>query len=531
MAQGQGAMDDETLVLTNGRILAGASFATSVTLRGGRIVALDSSAPAGARVVDLAGRLAIPGFIDNHLHFVKGSLELSGVQLRDATSVDDFARRVADAAQRAGRGAWITGGGWDEQRWTVPLPPSKTSVDALTPHNPVFVTRLDLHMGLANSVALALAGISRETPDPPGGAIVRDSKGEPTGLLKDAAMPLVQQAIPRVDATARRDAIRKGLREAARLGVTSFCDMGMSAEAFDDFRAWQQCDRVGELTARVWMYLPAPSWERLRDSALERGFGSDRLRIAGVKGFADGSLGSSTAAFREPFEGDACNCGLLMEPMLDGSMAAWIAGADAHELQLAIHAIGDRANAEVLSIFESLGGHRERRHRIEHAQHLDAELVRRFAAGKVVAAMQPYHCADDGRWAAARIGASRAAWSFPFRALLDAGAAVTFGSDWPVAPLDPIAGVHAAVTRQTIDGRNPGGWIPEQRITVEEALRCYTTTGAWALFAEREIGTIAPGMRADLAVLSHDLFSISPDEIGDTTVDMTIADGHIVHEE
>jgi predicted amidohydrolase YtcJ len=304
----------------------------------------------------------------------------------------------------------------------------------------------------------------------------------------------------------------------------------MSAEAFEDLRAWQRLDRDDELTARVWMYLPAPSWERLRDAGIERSFGSGRLRVAGLKGFADGSLGSATAAFREPYAEEPCNCGLLMEPMLDGSMARWISGADAHGLQLAIHAIGDRANADVLSMFESLPSYRERRLRVEHAQHLDAGLVRRFAEGRVVASMQPYHAADDGRWAEARLGAARAAWAFPFRSLLDAGAVVTFGSDWPVAPIDPIAGIHAAVTRQTIDGANPNGWIPEQRIDVAEALRCYTSSSAWAVFAEREIGAIAPGMRADLAVLSRDLFAIAPEELESVTVDMTIFGGQVVHE-
>ncbi|MFA6954698.1 MAG: amidohydrolase family protein [Thermoanaerobaculia bacterium] len=523
-------MHNATLVLTNGRIWTGASFARSVTISSGRIAALDAAAPAGARVIDLGGRLVVPGFIDNHLHFVMGSLQLEAIQLRDATSFEEFARRIAERASVSGAGAWITGGGWDEHRWSTPLLPRRESIDAATAQNPVFVTRLDLHMGLANSVALRLAGITRETPDPPGGAIVRDAGGEPTGALKDAAMRLVMAVIPPPDAASRIAAMRRGLREAARLGVTSFCDMGMSAEAFDDFRAWQRLDRDGELTARAWMYLPIASWERLRDAALEKSFGSSRLKIGGLKGFADGSLGSATAAFREPYAGEPCNCGLLMEPMTDGSMSRWIAGADAHELQLAIHAIGDRANADVLTMFESLPSFRDRRLRIEHAQHLDAGLVRRIAEGRVVASMQPYHAADDGRWAEARLGAERASWAFPFRSLLDAGAVVTFGSDWPVAPLDPIAGIHAAVTRRTIDGANPDGWIPEQKIAVAEALCSYTSSSAWAVFAEREVGTIAPGMRADLAVLSHDLFTIAPEEIESVTVDMTIFDGRVVHE-
>ncbi|MCM2317499.1 MAG: amidohydrolase [Thermoanaerobaculia bacterium] len=520
----------EALVLANGKVWTGAAFARSVTIAGDRIASLDGPPPANARVVDLGGRLVVPGFIDNHLHFVMGSLQLDAVQLRDATTLDAFTSRIAERARSAGPGQWITGGGWDEQRWSPPLPPTRASIDAVTAENPVFVTRLDLHMGLANGVALRLAGITRETPDPPGGTIVRDGDGEPTGLLKDAAMRLVAAAVPPPDVVARAAAMRRGLREAARLGVTSFCDMAIAPDAFDDLRAWQRLDRDGELTARVWSYLPVGSWERLRDVGLESGFGSSRLRIGGLKGFADGSLGSSTAAFREPYADQPCNCGLRMEPMVDGSMAKWIEGADAHGLQVALHAIGDAANAEALAIFESIAMIRGRRHRIEHAQHLDRELTLRFSAAGVVAAMQPYHCADDGRWADARIGSARAAWAFPFRSLIDAGAVVTFGSDWPVAPLDPIAGVHAAVTRRTIDGRNPNGWIPEQRISVAEALRCYTASSAWAVFAEREIGRIAPGMRADLAILSDDLFTIDPDRIASARVDMTIFDGRVVHE-
>lgn len=520
----------ETWVLENGKVWTGAAFARSVTIVGDRIASLDAPPPANARVVDLGGRLVVPGFIDNHLHFVMGSLQLDAVQLRDAVALEDFASRIAERARNVGPGHWITGGGWDEQRWDPPLPPTRASIDAVTRENPVFVTRLDLHMGLANGVALRLAGITRETPDPPGGTIVRGADGEPTGLLKDSAMRLVAAIVPLPDAAARANAIRRGLREARRLGVTSFCDMAIAPDAFDDFRALQRVERNGELTARVWSYLPVASWERLRDAGLERGFGSARLRIGGLKGFADGSLGSATAAFRDPYEDEPCNCGLLMEPMLDGSMARWITAADASELQLAIHAIGDRANADVLSIYESLPGYRERRLRIEHAQHLDAGLVRRFADGRIVASAQPYHAADDGRWADARVGAARAAWSFPFRSLLDAGAVVTFGSDWPVAPLDPIAGIHAAVTRQTVGGGNRNGWIPEQKITVAEALRCYGASSAWAVFAEREVGTIAPGMRADLAVLSDDLFTIDPDRIAAARVDMTIFDGRVIHE-
>lgn len=513
------------MILTNGKIWTGTSFARSVTIRGDRIVSLDGAAGDDAQVIDLGGRLVVPGFIDNHVHFVTGSLQLERVQLRDAATLETFAGRIGDHARKLGAGQWVTGGGWDEQQWSPALPSTRHDVDAVTPQNPAFVTRLDLHMGVANSIALRLAGIGRDTPDPPGGTIVRDANGQPTGLLKDTAMRLVTAVIPPPTLDERVAAIRRGLREAARRGVTSFCDMGMSAEAFDDFRAYQELEREGELTARVWMYMPIAEHARV-----EAHVDSDRLRILGFKGFADGSLGSSTAAFREPYEGEPHNRGLLMQEMQDGSMARWIAAADHRGLQLAIHAIGDRANDEVLAIFESCPNSRERRFRIEHAQHLDPALIRRLAAARVVASVQPYHAIDDGRWAESKIGASRVQWAFPFRSLLDAGAIVTFGSDWPVAPLDPIAAIHAAVTRRTIDGRHPEGWIPEQKITVAEAVRCSTASSAWAVFAEHELGTVEPGMRADLVVLSGDIFEIAPDEIESVRVEMTIFHGHVVHE-
>ncbi|HUF17419.1 MAG TPA: amidohydrolase [Thermoanaerobaculia bacterium] len=519
----------EALVLDNGKIWTGDGFVERVVIRGNRVDSFGGTLPSGTRVIDLRGRLVVPGFTDNHVHFVTGSLQLTKVQLRDAASPGQFARRIAEHARGIGEGAWITGGGWDEQTWTPPVLPGRQTIDDTTMQNPVFVTRLDMHMGLANGLALKLAGITRATPDPPGGAIVRDADGEPTGILKDAAMKLVQAVLPPPSLEERIAAIRAGLTEAARYGVTSFCDMGLSDEAFEDFRAYQRIERDGGLTARVWVYMPIPSWERLRNAGVERNFGA-RLRIGGLKGFADGSLGSSTAAFEEPFEDEPGSRGLMMQPMENGSMARWIADADAHELQIAIHAIGDRANAEVLSIFESVPGHRERRFRIEHAQHLDPDLIRRFATDRVIASMQPCHAIDDGRWAERKIGSTRARSTYAFRSLLDAGAIVTFGSDWPVATLSPILGIHAAVTRRTLDGRNPQGWIPEQRINVDEALRCYTANNAWAIFAEREIGTIAPGMLADLAILSEDVFTIHPDDIENAQVDMTIFDGKIIFE-
>lgn len=523
------------LLLTNGKIWTGdpqKPFAQAVAIEGNRIVAAGTNgevtARQGDRVIDLHGHLAVPGFIDNHTHFIDGGFELSRVQLRDASSPQEFARRIGEYAKKAGSGVWVTGGEWDHTLWNPPALPTRQLVDAVTPDNPVFVSRLDGHMALANSVALKLAGVTRDTQDPPGGTIVRDAQGEPTGVLKDAAQGFVDRVIPSASTAQRVAAARAGLAEAARFGVTAFCDMS-GGEAYEDFRAYQQLEKSGQLTARVYLFTPISAYKRLVAASVEKAFGSDRLRIGGLKGFADGSLGSSTAAFFEPFSDDPGNRGLTMQAMTDGSMKTWVTDANAHNLQVAIHAIGDRANDETLKIYESIADERERRFRIEHAQHLNPDLIKRFASDRVIASMQPYHAIDDGRWAEAKIGHERARWTYAFRSLLDAGATLTFGSDWTVAPLNPILGIYAAVTRRTLDGKNPNGWIPEQKITVEEALRCYTSNNAYAMFREKEIGRIAPGMLADIVVLSNDLFTIAPEKIDQVKVEMTIFDGKVIY--
>ena len=522
------------VILTNGKIWTGDAqrpWAEAVKIEGNRIVAVGSASEVGkdGSIIDLKGRLAVPGFIDNHTHFIDGGFELSRVQLRDAATPQEFARRIGEYARKIGPGKWIVGGEWDHTIWNPPSLPMRQLIDAVTPQNPVFVSRLDGHMALANSLALKMGGVTRDTPDPPGGTVVRDANGEPTGVLKDAAQSFVDRVIPSASTEERVAAAKAGLAEAARFGVTAFVDMS-SGEAYEDLRAYQQLERSGDLTARVYLFTPILMHERLVAASVEKAFGSDRLRIGGLKGFADGSLGSGTAAFSEPFSDDPKNRGLMMAAMTDGRMKSAVADADAHNLQVAIHAIGDRANDEVLKIYESIPNERERRFRIEHAQHLSPDLIKRFAADRVVASMQPYHAIDDGRWAEPKIGHERARWTYAFRSLLDAGAVVTFGSDWTVAPLNPILGIYAAVTRRTIDGKNPGGWIPEQKITVDEALRCYTGNNAWAIFRENDIGRIAPGMLADIAVLSDDLFAIPPEKIESARVDLTIFDGRVIFE-
>jgi predicted amidohydrolase YtcJ len=403
-------------------------------------------------------------------------------------------------------------------------------IDAATTDVPVFVSRLDGHMAVANTLALKLAGITRETKDPDGGLIVRDGKREPTGLLKDAAMSLVYRIIPSATFDQKLAAARAATDHAASLGVTSVQDMSAGA----DIAVYQELLRRRQLKTRIYGVSPLPNWEHLARAGMRSAFGSDMLRIGGLKGFSDGSLGSTTALFFEPYNDAPNTSGLPADEMFpEGAMLKRVREADAASLQVVVHAIGDKANDTMLSIFEQViqtNGRRDRRFRIEHAQHLRVQDIARFARAGVIASMQPYHAADDGRWAEKRIGQERCKGTYAFRSLLDSGANLAFGSDWTVAPLDPLQGMLAAVTRQTLDGKHPQGWIPEQKITVEEAVRAYTVGSAYAEFQDVVKGTITPGKLADLVILSRDIFTIEPNEIGDARVEVTIADGHVVYE-
>lgn len=537
----QGAQQKADLVLFNGVIWTGTRqhpMAEAIAVRGERIVAVGENEEVQSligprtRVVDLQGRLVLPGFIDNHTHFISGGFQLLSVDLRDARDEKEFARRIGEKARSLPEGRWITGGSWDHERWPGAALPRKELIDPVTPHHPVFVTRLDGHMGLANSLALKLAGITKETPDPPGGRIVRDPQtGEPTGILKDAAMNLVRRVIPPPTPAEMDEALRAAMNEAARVGVTSIQDI----TTWSDWAVYKRFHRRGELTVRITARTPITEWERQRDLRQKEGPGDEWLRLGGLKGFVDGSLGSTTALFFEPYLDAPQTSGLLHEEMLpEGIMQRRVAAADRAGLPVSIHAIGDKANKILLDIYEQViqeNGVRDRRFRIEHAQHLRPEDIPRFAQLGVIASMQPYHAIDDGRWAEKRIGRERCRTTYAFRSLLDAGAVLTFGSDWPVAPLDPLLGIYAAVTRRTIDGAHPRGWFPEQRITVEEAVRAYTVNNAYAEFAEKEKGSLEPGKLADMVVLSKDIFSIPPEQIPTAKVMMTIVGGRIVFEQ
>ncbi len=510
--------------------------AEALAVCGNRIVQVGSSdairklAGPSTKVTDLKGKRVVPGFNDAHVHFISGGSALASVQLRNAASQDEFRALIAAFARMQPPGTWILNGEWDHERWTPTRLPAHQLIDAVTPANPVFVERLDGHMGLANALAMRLAGVDKSTKDVPGGVIVRDSQGNPTGIFKDAAQGLIEKVIPSADAHQLRQAIKAAGDYALENGVTSVQDMSASP---DTLRAYQELLLGSELPVRISGHQPLTSWRQLAAPGISAIFGNDMLHIGALKGFADGSLGSTTAWFFKPYldapETSGIASGELSKP---DEMYANIRDADRAGLQVAIHAIGDRANNTILNFYERAekeNGPRDRRFRIEHAQHLLPSDIPRFANLQVVASMQPYHLADDGRWAAKRIDAERIKTSYAFRSLLDSGVTLAFGSDWPVAPMTPLQGIYAAVTRRTLDGKNPGGWVPSQKITVAEAVRAYTVGSAYAEHEDKIKGSLAPHMLADLVVLSQDIFQVDPAEIQNTQVEMTILNGRTVY--
>jgi predicted amidohydrolase YtcJ len=526
-----------TLALVNGRVWTGSApqaEAEAVAIAGDRIEAVGTTAEiraraGGAEVIDLGGAFLVPGFIDTHVHFVDGGFRLTSVQLRDAATREEFVSRIRAFAATVPAGTWITGGDWDHTLWGGDLP-RRDWIDTATPEHPVWVSRLDGHMALANSAALRAAGVTRGVRDVAGGEIVRDERGEPTGLLKDNAMALVEAKVaPPGDAMKDR-ALEAAMRHVAAQGVTTIHNMG----SWEDLDVFARARDAGRLRTRIYAAVPLGTWERLRSAVESKRYGGDGrgdawLRVGALKGFVDGSLGSHTAAFHEPFTDAPGDRGLFVNTPED--LHTWIAGADAAGLHVVVHAIGDRANTTLLDIFERVArenGPRDRRFRVEHAQHLAPADIPRFARLQVIASMQPYHAIDDGRWADRVIGPPRSRTTYAFRSLLDAEARVAFGSDWFVAPPTPIEGIYAAVTRRTLDERHPEGWVPEQKITVEEALAAYTRAGAHASFEEREKGAIAPGMLADIAVIDRDLRTIPPAEIRRAKVVRTIVGGKTV---
>lgn len=534
--------------------------AQAVAVLGDRIVAVGSNSQIDAwrglntRVVDAGGKLLLPGFNDAHVHFVSGGAHLDSVQLTDATSAEEFARRIGERAKNVGRGEsrldrayespferakesrferaneWILGGHWDETKWNPPQLPTKEMIDKVAPDIPVFVMRYDIHMGVANSLALQLAGITAATPEIPGGTILRDAQENPTGALKDAAMRYMFKVIPPLSHAQRVSAVKRALLHAAALGVTSVQHMNPD---YADISVYSELLDRGELTARIYAApLIAQGADDQAKIGIRRAFGGPWLRIGAVKGFADGSLGSRTAYFFDDYADQPGFHGLLADAMHPISqMLDRMKRADDAGLQLCAHAIGDQAISIVLDLYSEIDrtdGPRDRRFRIEHAQHMSAKDFDRFSQLRVIASVQPYHAIDDGRWAEQRIGCDRANLTYPFRSFLDHGVRLAFGTDWNVAPLNPMLTVYAAVTRAVLDGKSPNGWFPAQKLTVPEAVEAYTMGSAYAEFQENEKGSITPGKLADMVILSDDIFSLGPAKIRDVQVLKTFVGGKMV---
>jgi predicted amidohydrolase YtcJ len=459
---------------------------------------------------------------------MSGGFQLQSVDLRYTNNEEEFATIVKKRAEER-PGKWITGGDWDHDNWKSANLPTKEMIDKYTPTTPVFVNRYDGHMALANSYVLKLAGITKNSTDPPGGTIVKDPKtGEPTGILKDEAMSAVYRLIPEASDEDMVAAAKLALAEARKYGVTSIQDISSSA----DVKTYRTLKDAGKLTARFHCRLPISEWQHLAANGIRVPFGDEMIRLGSLKAFADGSLGSSTALFFQPFTSDPTTHGLASDILLDGRLEKWAMAADNAKLQLSIHAIGDSANSLMLDLFERIvrtNSKWDRRFRIEHAQHIVPKDFVRFAKLGVIASVQPYHAIDDGRWAEKRIGYERCKTTYPFRTFLDNGVKMTFGSDWTVAPINPLLGIYAAVTRRTTDGANPNGWFPEQKISVKEAIECYTINNAYAVFEENEKGSVTVGKLADFVVLGEDILTIDPIKIENVKVEMTVVGGAIVY--
>ncbi|MCU0414737.1 MAG: amidohydrolase [Ignavibacteriaceae bacterium] len=513
------------------------SYAEAVIIEGNKIKFVGSTSEArkfidtNTEVIDLEGKLLLPGFNDSHLHFTSGGQYLLGINLRPALSKEEFVEIIETYILRRNlpAEAWITGGRWDHELWPDKTLPIKELIDDITRNTPVFVSRIDGHVGLANSKALELAGITKNTPDPAGGLIERDEDGNPTGILKDNAMDLVFKVIPPPSLEENIEAALRALEEARKLGITSVQDLTQP----DEFEAYNQILNNGELTCRIYSIWPIDKYEDIVRAGVTVGNEEGFLKRGGLKAYADGSLGASTAWFFEPYVQDPTTSGLAIDIVTNGNLEKWATDADRNRLQICTHAIGDRANAFMLDLYEkikSVNSPWERRFRIEHAQHLRKEDIKRFAEIEVIASVQPYHCIDDGVWAEKRIGPERIKTTHPYNSLLKNNAVVAFGTDWPVAPLNPLYGIYAAVTRQTVDGQNPNGWIPEEKISVEDAIKCYTLNSAYASYEEKIKGSIETGKFADFVVLSEDILTIDPVKIKDVEVEMTVFGGEIIYE-
>lgn len=469
-------------------------------------------------------QLILPGFIDTHTHFVEAGFGLASVQLRDAKTKEEFIQRIGDFAKTIKPGTWILGGTWDHENWGGELP-DRNWIDQVTPNNPLWIMRLDGHMSLANSAALKAAKIGNDVKQVEGGTIVKDKTGRVTGIFKDNATELINKAVPAPSEESEDGALQAAMNYAAAHGVTTAHSMyGYNA-------AFERANKKNQLITRIYAGQMLSEWKELKKKIDAEGKGNKWLKIGCLKAFVDGALGSHTAAFFKPYSDAPKDSGFFITREED--LYRWTKSADSAGLHVMIHAIGDKAIHTVLNIYERVekeNGAKDRRFRIEHLQHIQPSDIPRLAELNVIASMQPYHAIDDGRWAEKIIGTERSKTTYAFRSLIDANAKVAFGSDWPVAPATPLEGIYAAITRRTLDDKNPGGWFPEQKISVEQALKAYTIEGAYASFDENVKGSLTKGKLADLVVIDQNIFKIAPEKIKDVNVVNTLVGGKVVYQ-
>ena len=502
--------------------------AQAIAIKGDSILAIGSfediekSVGDATKIVDAQGKFITPGFIDSHVHLLMGGNSLLSVQLRDAATKEEFIKRIASFSKNLKPKQWIVEGNWDHTLWGGELP-TKEWIDEFTQDNPVALYRMDGHMILANSAALKIAGIDKNTPDVENGEIVKNSNGEPTGILKSEAMYLVLNKIPALSDSQKEKAIKAAQDYLNAQGITSIHDV----DSLGGFDILKKIHSNKELKVRVYSADPLRNWKLLSN---KEKIDNKWLKNRMLKGFVDGSLGSHSAAFKESYSDQPTDKGILTANL--DSLKTWITEADKNNLQITVHAIGDKANNTLLNTYETViqsNGKKDRRFRIEHAQHLDRKDIDRFSELNVIASMQPYHAIDDGRWAEDLIGPERIKTTYAFKSLLDANTTLVFGSDWPVVPASPLLGIYAAVTRKTLDHKNPNGWVPEQKINVQQALTAYTRDAAYSSFEERLKGTLEKGKLADFVILSDDLTKIDPEKIKDVRVLETYVGGQKVY--
>ncbi|WOC40825.1 amidohydrolase [Polaribacter sp. HL-MS24] len=519
--------DSADTILQNAVIWTGNSdqpIAESFAIQGNSILAIGTQDAMEkykgihTKIINAQGRFVLPGFIDAHVHLLMGGNSLLNVELRDANTKAIFSDRITSFAKTLQKGSWIVEGNWDHTLWGGELP-NKEWIDQGTSDNPVAIYRLDGHMILCNSAALKIAGIDRNTPDVKNGEIVRNLDGTPTGILKSEAMYLVLNKIPALTFRVKKEAIKSAQEYLLSKGVTSIHDV----DSLGSFQVLKELYMEQALKIRVYNANPIDQWEEVtKGTSLDTTWYKKGM----LKGFVDGSLGSHTAAFKNVYSDKPTDKGIFInsiEGLFDDAVQA-----DAKNLQVTIHAIGDRANESLLDMYERIiqkSTLKDRRFRIEHAQHLDKKDIQRFASLNIIASMQPYHAIDDGRWAEELIGTERIKTTYAFNSLIKAGAVVAFGSDWPVAPASPLFGIYAASTRRTLDHKHPGGWVAKEKITVEEALNAYTKNAAFSSFDEKIKGTLEVGKLADFVLLDANIFKIHPNEIKNVKVIATYVGG------